>query len=356
MAQVSSKREAQERVDRIRAFQRELQELAREGALVLLPEQRAGLGAHIDRTLQELASGFDVDISESQKQISLGMRIVSALGGLAFCAAVFFFFYRFWGGLSTPVQLTVLIATPIVGLLAMDWISRRERTLYYTSLIGLVVLAAFALDLVELGDIFNIIPSPSAFLAWSVLAFILAYTYRLRLPLVGALIAIAVYLASVVTILAGYLWAADVRPENYLAAGAAMLVLPGIVRHKRVQEFPPIYRIVGLLIIFLSLWLLAVGRHLSWLPLGVKPIHAIYQTGGFLLAGASIWTGIRGRLPWAVNLGSAFFAIYLFNQMFTWWWDWMPKYIFFFIMGAIALALLAVFRRIRVRISQGQPA
>ncbi len=356
MAQVTSKREAQERVDRIRAFRRELSELAREGALVLSDRQRSDLAAHLDRTLQDLAARFDVDISESQKQISLGMRIVSTLGGLAFCAAVFFFFYRFWGGLSTPVQVTLLTATPILGLIGMEAVSRKERTLYYTSLIGLVVLAAFALDLSELGDIFNITPSPAAFLAWSILAFLLAYTYRLRLPLAGGLTAIAIYAACAINSLAGYYWGGDLRPENLLAAGLAMVAFPLMVRHEHLPEFPVIYRIVGLLTVFLSLLVLADARQVSWLPFSLKAVHGIYQVVGFAAAGATIWAGIRARLTWAVNLGSAAFAIYLFNQLFTWWWDWLPKYLFFFIMGAIALALLAVFRRIRARITGVQPA
>ena len=67
-----------------------------------------------------------------------------------------------------------------------------EKTLYYTALIVLVVLAAFVLNLTVLGSIFGIAPSPGAFLAWGILALILAYTYRLRLPLSGGLVAVVV--------------------------------------------------------------------------------------------------------------------------------------------------------------------
>jgi uncharacterized membrane protein len=68
---------------------------------------------------------------------------------------------------------------------------------------------------------------------------------------------------------------------------------------------------------------------------------------GFGAAVIAIWAGVRNRLTESVNLGSAFFAIYLFNRLFVWWWDWMPKYLFFLIIGLIALVLLAVFRRLR---------
>ena len=346
MALASNKREAQERVDRIRVFQRELDQIEREGGLVLSQEQRAGLDAHLQRAFQDLASRFDVDVSESQKQISLGMRIISALGGLAFCAAVFFFFYRFWGSISTPAQVAILLVVPIAGLVGMDVIARKERTPYYTSLLGLVVLAAFALDMIELGSIFNITPSPNAFLAWGILALILAYAYRLRLPLAAGLIALAIYAATMITAAAGYYWAADQMPENYLAVGAAIVALPLFVRHKRLQDFPTVYQAIGLLFTFVSLLVLANGD-MTWFPFAGKAVRGIYQVTGFVVAGAAIWLGIRKRLPWTVNLGSAFFAIYIFNRMFSWWWGWMPKYIFFSVLGAIALALLAIFRKIR---------
>jgi len=355
MAETSGKRAAQQRVDRIHAFRRELEQLTREGALVLTEEQRASLGTHIERTLQDLADRFDVDVSESQKQISLGMRIVSTLGGLAFCAAVFLFFYRFWGLLSTPVQTAILIATPIICLAAMELLARRERTLYYTSLVGLVVLASFALDLIQVGIIFNITPSPGAFLAWSSLALVLAYTYRLRLALAGGLIGIAIFLTTSLTGLTGNYWGGDPMPENFLAVGLAMIVFPFAVKHRHLPEFPDVYRILGILFVFLSLLLLANAGRMSWLPFGPKPVQGLYQLAGFIAAAAAIWLGLRRRLPWAVNIGSAFFAIYLFNRMFSWWWDWMPKYLFFLILGAIALALLAVFRRIRAGMPGVQP-
>ena len=68
---------AQLRADRIRAFREELAELEREGALTLDAGQRATLDSHLQRTLAALAERFDVDTTESQKQISWGMRIAS---------------------------------------------------------------------------------------------------------------------------------------------------------------------------------------------------------------------------------------------------------------------------------------
>jgi uncharacterized membrane protein len=59
--------------------------------------------------------------------------------------------------------------------------------------------------------------------------------------------------------------------------------------------------------------------------------------------------GVRRQMPSIVNLGAAFFALYLYIRLFQWWWDWMPKYLFFLIIGLISLGLLYVFQRLRKR-------
>jgi hypothetical protein len=62
---------------------------------------------------------------------------------------------------------------------------RRERSLYFASLIALVAVACFVLNLSALSRIFNITPSPNAFLAWAASSLLLAYGYGLKLVLVA---------------------------------------------------------------------------------------------------------------------------------------------------------------------------
>ena len=47
------------------------------------------------------------------------------------------------------------------------------------------------------------------------------------------------------------------------------------------------------------------------------------------------------------NLGATFFAIYLYTKLFDWWWEWMPKYLFFLALGLLAIILLLVLKRLR---------
>ncbi len=345
-----SKREAQQRVDRIHAFRRQLEDFTQEGALELSGEQRARLDAHIDRTLDSLAAQFDVDINESQKRLSLGMRIVSTLGGLAFCGALFLFFYRYWGYFTTPVQLLILAAVPILALVLLQFVAQHDKTSYYTGLVAAVALASFILNLYVLGVLFNITPSPASFLAWGVLALILAYAHSLRLLLAAGLVLILFFCAAILTAWSGGYWLACVeRPETFLLTGIGITALPFLLRHRKRIDFPSLYWLIGLSAVFLSLWLLGYAGRLSYLPLTVKATEVIYRITEFAATGLTIGLGIRANRLGIVNLGSAFFAVYLFNQFFSWWWDWMPKYLFFLIIGSIALLLLVVFQKLRTR-------
>src|SRR5229473_6714287 len=131
----------QHQAERIRIFREQLAELERDRVLELSPDQRNRLNQHLDALQKQLSADYEVDLTTSQKQLSLGMKIVSALGGLALCAGVFLFFIRFWGMMTTPVQVAIVIAAPILGLAGMEFASRRERTLYFTALIGMVTVA-----------------------------------------------------------------------------------------------------------------------------------------------------------------------------------------------------------------------
>ena len=352
MPEVRAKREAQERADRLRAFRNELKELEREQILLLTDEQRAKLDPYLDQTLADLARGYDIDTSESQRQLSLGMRIVSALGGLALCAAVFLFFYRFWGLIPTAAQVAILIATPLLGLAAMEATSRRERTLYFTGLIGIVVFVSFVMNLYVLGQIFNLIRTPNAFLAWGALALILAYTYGLRLPLAAGLICLLVFFSATVFSWSGAWWESFFARPEVILLGGSLTVAGGVaIPHHKNAEFPGVYRLVGLLAVYASLLALWHAGRDSFLPMTAQTIERFYQVVAFVAAGATIWLGIRYNLSGTVNLGAATFTIFLYIKFVDWWWEWMPKYAFFFIVGAIAIGLLIAFRRLRERVA-----
>ena len=352
MPEASGRNDAQVRADRLGIFLDELANLERQQVLVLTPEQRASVESFAEHSLQDLTRRYDIDVNSSQKQLSLGMRIVSALGGLALCAAVFLFFYRFWGLIPAVGQVAILVSTPLLGLAAMHFTSKHERTLYFTGLIGLVVFASFVLNLVVLGQLFNRISSPNALLAWGALALALGYAYGLRMLLAAGLISWLAFFSATIVSWSGAWWESFFsRPEYILVGGALIAVIPIRLHHRKHESFPGTYRLIGLLAVFLSLLTLWYVGADSVLPFEPKSIERLYQVVAFVTAGFTIWAGIRHNLSGTVNLGAAFFTIFLYAKFVDWWWDWMPKYGFFFLVGAIAIGLLIAFRKIRSAIA-----
>lgn len=346
--EILTKRQAQERANRIGAFRDELAQLERERALTLTPEQRRGIEEYLAAKLAELARRFDIDITESQKQISWGMRIASTLGGLALCAAVFMFFYRFWGALSTPVQVAILAAAPVGAVLLTDFAARRERTLYFASLAAMVAFACFVLNLNMLGSIFNLRPSPHAFLAWGAFALILAYAYRLQLLLIAGLVCTGVWIAANLASLAGIVWTEFLsRAENVAAAGLLMLVASLARPHREDPGVARIYRMVGLLVILLAILLMGFTGEISYLPFTSKSVERLYQLVGLGVSAAAIWVGIRHSMAAWVNTGATFFVIFLYIRLHVALWDVLPNYLFFLLIGLIAVGLLVAFQRIR---------
>jgi hypothetical protein len=349
----AGKREAQRRADRIRAFREELAELEREGALTLDAGQRNALETHLQRITAGFAERYDVDVTDSQKQISWGLRIASTLGGAALCAAAVLFVLRFWGALGATAQVMLLLATPLLALGATEFAARRDRTMYYAWLLSLVAFGAFVLNLNALGAIFNLTPSYHALLAWGAFAFLLAYTYRLRLPLVAGLVCVVGYLAaSLSSWFCGNWVAFPERPENFLLGGAILLAAPAIRINRGYPEFSSLYRVFGLLTMFLAVLILSEAGALSYLPLGESAIQTMYQIAGFTGAGLAVWLGVRGGIAELANIGYGFFALFLYLRFYHWWWAWMPGYLFFLIIAVVSIGLLTVLRKLRLRAAE----
>jgi uncharacterized membrane protein len=342
-----SRIEAQKRADRIRSFREELRLLETEGVLILPDEQRAGLRRHHDSILQEMERRFDIDATEEQKQLSWGMRIASFLGALALCAGVVLFFYRYWGLLSTASQVGIVTTAPLLALAATEVAARRERTLYFAGILGLIAFGCFVLDLTVLGSVFNIVPSPGAFLPWAAFGFLLAYAYGPRILLVAGILSLAGYLAAQTGVWSGLYWLSfGERPENFFVPALVLLAIP-LLPHRDFHDFPPLYRIFGLLGLFLPILVLANWGESSYLLVPNGTIEPLYQVAGFATAGTVIWMGIRFRHREVVNTGAVFFVIYLYTKFYDWWWDWMPKYLFFLILGGVAVGLLLLLKRLR---------
>lgn len=348
-----SRSEAQQRADEIRVFRTELSRLEAEGALQLSALQMQALTVHQDRLLTNFAAAFDIDRDIKAHPLSLGMRLASFLGALALAASVFFFFYQFWGTFGETGQVLILVGASLGTLAATGWIQSRDALGYFTKLAAMVAFACFVLNLVMLGQIFNITPTDNALLPWAALAFLLAYSCDLRLLLAAGICCVIAYVSARVGEWGGLYWLdAGNRPENYFPVAVLLFATPMLFSHRRYTGFDVIFRVFGLLCLLVPMLILGHWGYGSYLDLDPALIEGGYQLAGFMVSGLAIWIG--GRRSWndTVNTGIIFFVIFLYTKFFDWWWAIMPKWLFFFVIGLSAILILTILRRLRARGAQ----
>ena len=87
----------------------------------------------------------------------------------------------------------------------------------------------------------------------------------------------------------------------------------------------------------------------SYLPWDTSIIEGSYQVLGFVVSAGLIALGIRQHWTDVINTGNVFFVLFLYTKMFDWWWDVMPKYLFFLVIALTSLLLLFVYKRIRLQ-------
>jgi uncharacterized membrane protein len=345
---------AQRRVDQITAFTRELAELEREGILALAAGQRSAVERHHAGLLAGLAKRFDVDRTEGQRQMALGMRIASLLGAVTLSAAVVLFFYRVWGLLTTPVQVAALVAMPLVMLAAVEVAARLEPTRYIAAVLSLIAAASFALNLSGVGTLFNMIPSPLILAVWAAFALAVAYAYGLQLLLAGGVAAAMGYVMSAVAAATGIDWTVSLmRPEPLLLLGPCALAVSFWRPAVRAEGFARTWRLVGLVALLLPLLFLSTWPEVfSYRLLPIGALHAVYDTAGFALPAAAVWAGIRRRWPEVANSASAFLVLFVYAKCFDWWWEAMPRYLFFLMLGGLAIAAMVVLAKLRGRMRE----
>ena len=339
---------AQRRVDQINAFQAEAGELEQAGLLSVTPEQKAAIAAYHQGLKQHLQQRFDVDLNPGSKQFSRGMQIVSFLGALALAASVFFLFYQYWGYIGTAWQCVILLAAPLLTLGAAFYIRKKEQTGYFAKLAALISFACFVLNLSMLGQIFNITPTPNALLIWGAYALLLSYALDIRLLLAFGLFCLAGFLAAEIGTWSGMYWIGfGERPENFFLPALIVFWIPWFVSHDRFYGFAVIYRVLSMIAFFLVILILSNWGSISYLHWPVNIIEGLYQTLGFACSAGAVYLGMRMRWQHVMITGNVFFALFLYTKFFDWWWDWMPKYIFFFLIGLTAILALLIFKRLR---------
>lgn len=342
------KTNAQHRVDQIHAFNNELAELTRGQVLSLSAEQQQSIAYYHQQLLLHLRSDFDIDNTHREKQLSLGMRIASFLGAVALAASIFFLFYQFWGRLGTVSQVTILVSASFISFVATVVVANRDATGYFTKLVGLVAFTCFVLNITMLGQIFNLTPTDNALLAWAALSLLIAYAYGVRLLQVAGVLCLIAFVSARVGTWGGLYWIDfGQRPENFFPIALLLYFLPQLIDHQRYGGFALSYRVFGIVTLLLPMLVLAHWGYGSYLGIDIAIIEGGYQLVGLLLSTAFIWHGIRRGWGHVVNAGVTFFVVNLYTKFFDWWWDIMPKYLFFLVLALFAILCLIMLKRLR---------
>jgi hypothetical protein len=337
----------QQRASAIIAFREELARLEAAGVIALDLATRDRIRAHHDAALARLAAAGDVDLSAAAARLSTGMRVATLLGTIALSAAYGLFVSSHWGALALVPQLA-LVTLPSLLLIALTHVAAaRERSGYVASLLATVAAIAFAINLGTLAQLFNLPDSRTALLAVGALAMLLAYGYGLTLPLVVGIGGIG-----------GWLWTLGAIPlhlwwrdgfgviEPLLLVGLVTLTAPAWLPGP--AKFAGWYR--GLGATALVVGLLAVenyGRLSAFTTVNPHAIEIAYKLIGAVVLTALVVWGIRRDDRLVVQIGSAGAVLYLFMRLVDWFWDLVPRWLFFLLVGAFALAVLLTLRRLR---------
>ncbi|WP_342243974.1 DUF2157 domain-containing protein [Pseudomonas sp. OTU5201] len=350
-----SRDQAQHRADDIQAFYREVERLHEEQTLLLSPEQIERLGEHHRQLLADYRNAFDIDSDAQARRLSLGMRIASLLGALALAASLLFFFYQFWGLFPETAQVGILTGFSLGSLLLTLLLRQRAPSGYFTKLAAILAFACFVLNVVMLGQIFNITPSDKALLPWAAYALLLAYACEVRVLLGAGLACIMAFVATRLASWSGLYWLdCTERPEHLLPAGLLIFLVPQFISQARYSGFAAIFRVLGLFGLFVPVLVLSTWADGSYLPWSRDLVEVIYQLLGFGGAALAIWLGNRRDWPEVVHTSLLFFVLFLYIKLFDWWWEVMPKYLFFLVLGLVAVLILLVLGRLRRTHKGGQ--
>jgi uncharacterized membrane protein len=121
----------------------------------------------------------------------------------------------------------------------------------------------------------------------------------------------------------------------------------GFFRHRTHPEFAVVCRIFGLLVALTSVLVLSHWGRASYFPGSPGLIEGSYQVVGFVGSALLIWLATRVDDRKLFNLGATFFLLFLYTKIFDWWWVWLPKWLFFLIVGSVAVGILVILARLR---------
>jgi len=344
-----------------------------------------------------------------ERKLGRGVTILVNLGALVLAAGLIVFFASNWIEFGRMGKIATLFALTLFFYLAGFELTQEGRWEFPKLGLALLFLGCvmFGVDILLLALIYDL----KAERAWSLLMdssvwFAVAYLVRSRLILFLALVGIVAWFGSEVGYLWGGYWIYLGRPLHFIGLGALMAAVSGLHAWRGQRSFAAPYALVGLLLIYLAtlilsifdlqrefraadwqaplaVWLMLYGPYLFALmalwfihlyskrvTLSHPPVLAvaflfalmlltnvIAWTPGerelwfivllTLLTSAGIYLGVAWESPVFLNTSIVFFAINGYTRFYEYFWDAMPKSLFFIIGGTTLMIGGIVVERLR---------
>jgi uncharacterized membrane protein len=367
-----------------------------------------------DRLLATLSDSPEpARAAANERKLGRGVTLLINLGAIALGAGLLIFFASNWIEFGRGAKIASLLGLTLFFYVAGFELTREGAAWSFPKLgLALIFLGCvmFGTDIVLLALIYDL----SAEHAWSFLVqcvawLAVAYVVRSRLVLFLGLVGVVAWFGAEVGYSWGGYWLYLGRPYHFVGLGACLLTVGGLHAWRGQREFAAAWALVGLLVVYLStlilsifdvqknfrvdastpssvVWLLfiapyvlAVGAlvviHLRWrrsslvdppalvvlfllVLMTIASVIAITPQSRelwfilllTLLTAAGVYLGVAWESPVFLNTSLVFFAVNLYTRFYEYFWDAMPKSLFFIIGGA-ALILGGVWvERVRRRL------
>lgn len=332
------------------SFQQELIRLEQAGVLQLDAETQARIKRWLKASISSVPATGAGEEAGIDGRISTGMRLATLFGIGTFAAAWVFFTAQVWASLGISLQLTLIIPPPILLTLGAELIHRRTGDRYLTMILSSLAVLAFGVSLTALAALYNLPSSRNLMLAMAAFALLLAWLHQSEGPLLLAIIAGVGWCWSLVAIPQGLWWSNGFQSlEPLLFLGILTFLLPHVF--VRPAHFTRIYRASGAFAICLALMILGESSRSSiWtgdIPGTLPWLEGFYQGIELLILGGLLVLGIKNRWSAVTGISTGFLVLFLLIRYSDWFWDLLPGWIFFLLLGVLSLLVLEILRRLR---------
>ena len=332
----------------------------------------------------------------NERKLGRGVTILVNLGAIILAAGLLIFFASNWIEFGRAAKIGSILALTLFFYVAGFELTREGRLSFPKLGLALIFLGCvmFGTDIVLLALIYDL----TAEHAWSFLVqwiawLAVAYVVRSRLVLFLGLIGITAWFGAEVGYCWGGYWLYLGRPFHFIGLGVTLIAVGGVHAWRGRREFAAAWALVGLLLVYLSTLILSIFDlqrnfrlemsvaptlvwlmfsapyvlaivtlaviHVKWrrvslaeppamlalfllIALAIVSVVAITPHSRELwfillltvLTSSGIYLGIAWESPVFLNTSLVFFAVNLYTRFYEYFWDAMPKSLFFVVGGA----------------------